>query len=50
MGSNMIIDITQEYVKAVDMANSWFQIEIRAKISKNKQIVFGARQKNHSGF
>ena len=28
----MIIDITQEYLKVVDMVNSWFKIEIRAKI------------------
>ena len=32
MESNMIIDITQEYVKAVDMVNSWFKIQIRAKM------------------
>ena len=38
ISNNMIIDITQEYLKAViDIVNSWFKIEISAKISKNRQ-------------
>ena len=28
----MIMDITQEYLKAVDMVNSWFKIQIRTKV------------------
>ena len=32
MESNMIIDIIQEYLKAVDMVNTWFKIQIRPKM------------------